>query len=91
MARRTELPVDAGGGELAQQVFVDIALHVALSQRQVVYHLHGRGEYRLVLDLQIGVLHVFADMTKTFALTALALGAAKLGEERIDLFLEVAV
>ncbi|MNC35503.1 hypothetical protein D3C75_839900 [compost metagenome] len=41
MARCAELAVDAGGGEFAQQIFVDITFHVALGQRQVVDHLHG--------------------------------------------------
>ncbi|MNJ62648.1 hypothetical protein D3C77_584970 [compost metagenome] len=45
MPRRTELAVDTSGGELAQQVFVNIALNVALSQRQVIDHLHGGGQY----------------------------------------------
>ncbi|MNR06658.1 hypothetical protein D3C85_1227390 [compost metagenome] len=51
VARSAELAIDAGGGELAQQVFVYIALHIALGQRQVVDHLHGRGQHGLVLDL----------------------------------------
>ncbi|MCY1432509.1 hypothetical protein D9M71_485090 [compost metagenome] len=91
MARRAELAVDAGGGELAQQVFVDIALHVALSQRQGMNHLHGGGQHRLVLDLQIGVLHVLADMAEAFTPTTLALGTAALGEEGIDVLLEMLV
>jgi hypothetical protein len=36
VARRAELAVDAGGGELAEQVFVEIALGVALIERQIV-------------------------------------------------------
>ncbi len=91
MARRAELAVDTGGGELAQQVFVDIALYVALGQRQVVDHLHSGGKHGLVLDLQVGVLHVLADMAKAFTLAALAFGDAELGEEGVDLLLEVAV
>jgi len=91
MARCTELAVDTGGGELAQQVFVDIAFYVALGQRQVVDHLQRGGEHGLVIDRQIGVLHVFADMAKAFTLTALVFGTAEFREERIDLVLEVAV
>jgi hypothetical protein len=36
VARRAELAVDAGGAELAQHVFVEIALDVAVAQRQQV-------------------------------------------------------
>src|SRR5690554_475516 len=98
VARRAELAVDAGGGQFAQQVFIDIALHITLVQRQVVDHFHGGGKHRFVLDLEIGIFHVFADMPQAFQGAALfsqpvgLLGFfTQFGEVRVDLVFEVFV
>ena len=47
VARGAELAVDAGGGELAEQVLVEVALDVALGERQVVDHVDRRDQKRL--------------------------------------------
>ncbi len=59
--RRAELAVDAGGGELAQQVLVQVALRVAVFDGQPVDPAHGRDEQAGLLDQALGVGHVLAE------------------------------
>ena len=61
VARGAELAVDAGGGELGQQVLVEVALDVALGERQVVDHVDRRDQQRRLLDHQLGVLEVLLE------------------------------
>jgi hypothetical protein len=56
-----ELAVDAGGGQLAQQVLVEIALGVALGQRQDADLLDRRDQEARALDQELGVLHVLGE------------------------------
>ena len=97
VARGAELAVDAGGGEFAEQVFVNVAFHVTLGERQVIDHFHGGDQYGFVLDLQIGVLHVFADVTQGLGGTAFAAQALffcmlpQAGEIGVDSILQVLV
>ena len=55
--RRAELAVDAGRGQLAEQVLVEIALGVAFGERQLVDHVHGLDQKARLLDHQLRVLH----------------------------------
>jgi hypothetical protein len=44
VARRAELAVLAGAGNLAQHVFVEVALGVAVLHRHMVEHVHHLGQ-----------------------------------------------
>ena len=57
MARRPELAVDACGSQLAEQVFVEVALGVASCERQVVDHVDRLHQKAGLLDHQLRVLH----------------------------------
>ena len=57
VARRAELAVDAGRRQLAQQVLIEIALGVALGQRQLVDHVDRLHQKARLLDHQLRVLH----------------------------------
>ena len=59
--RRAELAVDAGRGQLAEQVLVEVALGVALGERQLVDHVHRRDQQARLLDHELGVLHVLGE------------------------------
>ena len=61
VARGAELTIDAGGGELREQVFVEVALDVALGERQGVDHVDRRDQQRGLLDHQLGVLEVLLE------------------------------
>jgi len=57
MARGAELAVDAGGGELGEQVLVEVSLGVAFGERQLVDHVDRGDQERGLLDHELGVLH----------------------------------
>ena len=58
VARRAELPVLSGGGDLAEHVLVDVALGVALLHRHLVEQVHHLGQQRRSRDCEARVLHV---------------------------------
>ena len=58
VARRAELPVLSGGGDLAEHVLVDVALGVALLHRHLVEQVHHLGQQRRSRDGEARVLHV---------------------------------
>ena len=60
MARRAELPVAPGGVELAEQVFVQVPLHVLVLLRDLhlVDQLAGFDQQGWLADLALGVGHV---------------------------------
>ena len=58
VARRAELAVLAGGGDLAEHVLVDVALGVAVLHVELVEHVDDLGEQRRRRDGEAGVLHV---------------------------------
>ena len=58
MARRAELAVLAGRGDLAQHIFVDIALGVAIAHVELVELVDHLGEQRRARNLESGVTHV---------------------------------
>ena len=58
VARRAELAVLPGAGDLAEHVFVEVALGVAVLHRHVVDHVHDLGEQRRGGDGEARVLHV---------------------------------
>jgi hypothetical protein len=58
VARGAELAVLAGGGDLAEHVFVEVALGVAVFHRHLVEHVHHLGQQRRRGDGEARVLHV---------------------------------
>ena len=60
VARRAELAVLAGGVELAEQVLVEVALHVLVLRRDlhVVDGLAGLDQQAGLVDLELGVFHL---------------------------------
>ena len=58
VARRAELAVLPGAGDLAEHVFVEVALGVAILHRHLVEHVHDFGEQRGRGDGEARVLHV---------------------------------
>ena len=58
VARRAELPVLSGGGDLAEHVFVDVALGVAFLHGHGVEQVHHLGQQRWSRDGEARVLHV---------------------------------
>ena len=58
MARRAELPVLSGGGDLAEHVLVDVALGVAFLHRYLVEQVHHLGQQRRSRDGEARVVHV---------------------------------
>ena len=58
VARRAELPVLPGAGDLAEHVLVDVALGVALLHRHLVEQVHHLGQQRRRRDGEARVLHV---------------------------------
>jgi len=58
MTRPAELPVLAGGCDLAEHVIVDVALGVAVAHIERIKLLHDLVEQRGAGDLQPGVAHV---------------------------------
>ena len=58
VARGAELAVLAGGGDLAEHVFVEVALGVAVLHRHLVEQVHHLGQERRGGDGEAGVLHV---------------------------------
>ena len=58
VARRAELPVLSGGGDLAEHVLVDVALGVAFRHRHLVEQVYHLGEQRRGRDGEARVLHV---------------------------------
>jgi len=61
VARSPKLSLDARGGELSKQIFVKVTLGVAIGQWEFVDTIDGRNQETLLLDQQLGVLHVFAE------------------------------
>ena len=61
MSRRAELAIDASRGQFAEQVFIQIPLRIALSQRQGFDHIDGRDQQRGLVDHQRGVFHVLVE------------------------------
>ena len=80
--RRAELAVLAGRVQLAQQVLVQVALHVLIlaGNLHVVDGLAGFDEQAGLVDLELGVLHLLGE--------GAALAAQRLDEGK-DLFLDV--
>ena len=70
MARRAELAVLAGAGNLAQHVLVEVALGVAVVHRHLVDHVHHLGQQRGRGDGEAGVLHVVRKGAAVAAQTA---------------------
>ena len=58
VARGAELAVLPGAGDLAEHVFVEVALGVAVLHRHVVDHVHDLGEQRGRGDGEARILHV---------------------------------
>ena len=58
VARRAELAVLPGGGDLAEHVLVEVALGVAVLHRHVVEQVHHLGQQRRRGDGEARVLHV---------------------------------
>ena len=58
VARRAELAVLAGGGDLRQHVLVDVALGVAVAHVELVELVDDLGEQRRARDLEAGIAHV---------------------------------
>ena len=58
VARGAELAVLPGAGDLAEHVFVEVALGVAVLHRHAVDHVHDLGEQRGRGDGEARVLHV---------------------------------
>ena len=58
VARGAELAVLSGAGDLAEHVFVEVALGVAVLHRHAVNHVHDLGEQRGRGDGEARVLHV---------------------------------
>ena len=58
VARGAELAVLAGGGDLAEHVFVEVALRVAILHRHLVEQVHHLGQERRGGDGEAGILHV---------------------------------
>ena len=58
VARRAELAVLAGRGDLRQHVLVDVALGVAVAHVELVELVDDLGEQRRARDLEAGVAHV---------------------------------
>ena len=58
VARRAELAVLPGGGDLAEHVFVHVALGVAILHRHAVQHVHHPAEQRRGGDGEARVPHV---------------------------------
>ena len=58
VARRAELAVLPGGGQLAQHVLVDVALGIAVVHGDVVDQVDDLGEQRRRGDGEAGVAHV---------------------------------
>ena len=61
MARGAELAVDARRGQLAEQVFIQVALGVACGERQVVDHVDRLYQKAGLLDHQLRILHEFGE------------------------------
>ena len=59
--RGAKLAVDARRRELAEQVLVEVALGVALVERQGVDHVHRRDQEARLLDHELRVLHVLGE------------------------------
>ena len=60
VARGAELPVDAGAGDLGEQIFVQVAGGIAIFHRDAVEHVHHTGQQLRGWDCEAGVLHVLA-------------------------------
>jgi hypothetical protein len=77
VAGRAELAVAAGRGQLAQQVFVQVALHVLVLGRNLhlLDHPAGFDEQAGLVDFELGVLHVALERAARLA------QAAKPGED----------
>ena len=58
VARGAELAVLPGAGDLAEHVFVEVALGVAVLHRHLVDHVHDLGEQRRRRDGEARILHV---------------------------------
>ena len=58
VARRAELAVLPGGGDLAEHVLVEVALGVAVLHRHCVEQVHDLGQQRRRRDGEARVLHV---------------------------------
>ena len=58
MARGAELAVLPGAGDLAEHVFVDVALGVAVLHRHVLDQVHHPGQQRWRGDGEARILHV---------------------------------
>ena len=58
---RAELAVDAGRGQLAEQVLVEVALGVALVSGSSSIMFDRRDQQARLLDHELGVLHVLAE------------------------------
>ena len=63
VARRAELAVVPGGVELAEQVLVEVALHVLVLRGDLhgVDGLAGLDEQAGLVDLELGVLHLLGE------------------------------
>lgn len=61
VTRGAELPGDAGGGEFAEKVFVDVALGIAFGEREFLDGGDGAGEQIAGGDEAVGVLEVAAE------------------------------
>ena len=58
MPRRAKLAVLPGSGDLAQHVFVKIALRVSVLHWDLVDHVHNLGQQRGCGNGEAGALHV---------------------------------
>ena len=79
VARRAELAVLPGGGDLAEHVFVEVALGVAILHRHLVDHVHHLGQQRRRGDGEARVLHV---------VRVGGVVAAQRAQEREDVFVD---
>src|SRR5208337_720737 len=61
VARGAKLTILAGSGDLAEHVFVDIALGVAIVHPDLVELLDGLGEQRRRRDAKTCILHMLAE------------------------------
>jgi hypothetical protein len=83
VARRAELAALPGGVQLAEQIFVEVALHVLVlaGNLHVVYGLGGLDQQAGLVDLELGIGHLLGERA--------ALAAKRLNEGE-DLVLDVA-
>lgn len=92
VTRGAELPADASGGELAEQVLVDVAFGIAFGEREFLNGGDVAGEQVVGRDVTVGVLEVAVervdrlDMTRVQPFGLLSAGVVENEENPFAIF-----